>query len=306
MNIEELKTRRASNYRVGLNFNHIFSKEEIDFYIYSIIEENKNGKSITKLCKEYQIGKNVVFKHFKTKQYFPPNRQNVLTVREDLFESVNTEEDAYWLGFLYADGCIDDRGRVSFKLQRLDKPHLEKFAKFTHFTNIVHDYISKCGGKSFEACGMSFAAQHLHKNFIRLGVVPRKSLILKFPTFEQVPEHLMIHFIRGYFDGDGHIKNRENCISFTLLGTYEFLKGLVKFLKLSDNDFLWRKDKRHSGNTHSIHIKTQKSLEIFHSMYDNAIIYLDRKKQKFEEILLKRRNNKYCKTIDAKILKNEV
>jgi len=116
----------------------------------------------------------------------------------------------------------------------------------------------------------------------------------------------MIHFIRGYFDGDGHIKNRENCISFTLLGTYEFLKGLVEFLKLSNNDFLWRKDERHSGNTHSIHIKTQKSLEIFHSMYDNAIIYLDRKKQKFEEILLKRKNNKYCKTIDAKILKNEV
>lgn len=306
MNIEAIKQKKLANHRIGLNLNYVFTKEEIEFFAKYLTEQNKSGVSVTQLKKEFKIHHQFITKCFAMNEHIPLNCQNQLTVRDDLFNSIQTEEDAYWIGFLYADGCIDDRGRVSFKLQRLDKLHLEKFAKFTHFTNIVHDYISKCGGKSFEACGMSFAAQHLHKNFIRLGVVPRKSLILKFPTFEQVPEHLMIHFIRGYFDGDGHIKNRENCISFTLLGTYEFLKGLVKFLKLSDNDFLWRKDKRHSGNTHSIHIKTQKSLEIFHSMYDNAIIYLDRKKQKFEEILLKRRNNKYCKTIDAKILKNEV
>lgn len=132
----------------------------------------------------------------------------------------------------------------------------------------------------------------------KLGVVPRKSLILTFPTFEQVPEHLMIHFIRGYFDGDGHIKNNKNSIAFELLGTYEFLNGLIDFLQLKNTDFIWRKDKRHSGNTYSIHVKTQKSLEIFHNMYDEATIYLDRKFEKFNEILEKRSKSKMCVTYD--------
>lgn len=39
------------------------------------------------------------------------------------------------------------------------------------------------------------------EDLINLGCVPNKSLILKFPTFDIVPEKYMSHFIRGYFDG---------------------------------------------------------------------------------------------------------
>ena len=30
-------------------------------------------------------------------------------VNHDFFESINTEERAYWLGFISADGCISER-----------------------------------------------------------------------------------------------------------------------------------------------------------------------------------------------------
>jgi intein-encoded DNA endonuclease-like protein len=70
--------------------------------------------------------------------------------------------------------------------------------------------------------------------------VPNKSLKLKFPTTEQVPNELMMHFIRGYFDGDGCIsksirKNRNNSVEyrFSLLGTEEFLMEVKKYLELN-------------------------------------------------------------------------
>ena len=38
------------------------------------------------------------------------------------------------------------------------------------------------------------------QSLIKLGCVPRKSLIITLPS---IPKNLMHHFIRGYFDGDG-------------------------------------------------------------------------------------------------------
>jgi len=60
-------------------------------------------------------------------------------------------------------------------------------------------------------------------DLIALGCIPRKSLLLKFPTSNQVPEHLIRHFIRGYFDGDGHFTNTEKCFEAGYIGTEDFI-----------------------------------------------------------------------------------
>lgn len=47
---------------------------------------------------------------------------------EKFFDKVDTEGKAYWLGFLYADGYVTNRGVVSLALARKDKEHVVKFA----------------------------------------------------------------------------------------------------------------------------------------------------------------------------------
>lgn len=42
-----------------------------------------------------------------------------------------------------------------------------------------------------------------YTDLINKGCGINKSLILKFPDETQVPQNLISHFIRGYFDGDG-------------------------------------------------------------------------------------------------------
>lgn len=294
MEIEAIKKKKFENHIKGRNLSCILTKEELDFLANYITQANKSGISVASLTKEFRANKRFITKCFKQYNHTVVNLQNQLSVREDLFQSISTEEDAYWLGFLYADGCITDNGHVYLSLKSTDKIHLEKFSKYINCRNEVKIYRAKCGNKIYEKCSIQFASQHLKSNFIRLGIIPRKSLILTFPTFEQVPEHLMIYFIRGYFDGDGHIKNNKNTIAFELLGTYEFLEGLVCFLKLEKCEYLIRKDKRHFNNTYRLILKTQKSLELFHNIYDKATIYLDRKYEKFNEILDKRSKSKLC------------
>ena len=70
---------------------------------------------------------------------------------------------------------------------------------------------------------MSFRSKKCKEDLINKGCVPKKSLILKFPTYEQVPQKLMKDFIRGYFDGDGWFTNTKDCFQVGIIGTENFI-----------------------------------------------------------------------------------
>lgn len=69
------------------------------------------------------------------------------------------------------------------------------------------------------------------QDLINLGCVPKKSLILTFPSEEQIPKKLIKHFIRGYFDGDGWFTNTEKCFQVGIIGTENFISGFLKQVK---------------------------------------------------------------------------
>ena len=116
-----------------------------------------------------------------------------------------------------------------------------------------------------------------------------KSLILKFPTIEQVPIELIHHFMRGYFDGDGCICISNNQAYFTVIGTPEFLNGYEYYLLKTLNRTTPNKrkhTKRHHEQTEWIVYGGNKQCKkIYDYLYKDATIYLDRKKQKFISIL---------------------
>src|SRR5690606_24292057 len=45
----------------------------------------------------------------------------------DFFKNIDTEEKAYWLGFLYADGYITQNNQLRINLSIEDENHLLKF-----------------------------------------------------------------------------------------------------------------------------------------------------------------------------------
>ena len=136
------------------------------------------------------------------------------------FEIIDTEEKAYWLGFLYADGSVSSTdNRIELGLAEKDLNHIEKFKEFIGIPNKI-SYRPQT--KSYR---YSFKSIPCKEDLIKHGCVPKKSLILKFPTEEQVPEHLIRHFIRGYFDGDGWFSNTSSCFQVGIIGTEDFIRG---------------------------------------------------------------------------------
>jgi len=68
-------------------------------------------------------------------------------LREDAFDVI-TEESAYWVGFLMADGCISDQPNrttaLRLSLQRSDENHVKKFSEFLGYTGKIGIDVHRC------------------------------------------------------------------------------------------------------------------------------------------------------------------
>ena len=146
------------------------------------------------------------------------------------FKVINTEEKAYWLGFIYADGCItsDIRQQLIIELCKQDRIILERFIDCINGNNKIYE--------NKYSYRLSICQKDFTNNLLNKGVFPKKSLLLEFPSTDIIPTQLIRHFIRGYFDGDGCIscnqyynktQNKHSYVSeFNILGTNAFIKSI--------------------------------------------------------------------------------
>lgn len=186
----------------------------------NIIKYYNKIKSVTKTAKHFKSSKYKIAKLLRNNNIEIINHQNKVRMNQYFFDIIDTEQKAYWLGFIYADGNLYNNS-LTISLQLCDLNHLEKFKKDIEFSGVIYKL------PKINKCIITFSNKHLAKNIYNKGVVPCKSLILKFPTNKQVPDHLIRHFIRGYFDGDGGISLVKNKLIpiMSIAGTKNFLEG---------------------------------------------------------------------------------
>ena len=206
------------------------------------------------------------------------------------FETIDTEEKAYWLGFLYADGSVGSKDdRIELGLAEKDFHHIEKFRDFIGINNKI-SYREKT--KSYR---YSFKSQNCKQDLIKQGCIPKKSLILKYPTYEQVPKKLSRHFIRGYFDGDGWFTNTESCFQVGIIGTEDFIKGFldnIDDINKNNRIFICH---REQGAKRYVFGAYQDVLNFLNWIYQDATIYLDRKYEHYLDFI--NNGSKYHKNI---------
>jgi hypothetical protein len=120
------------------------------------------------------------------------------------------------------------------------------------------------------------------------GIGERKSLTLQFP---KIPDELVNHFIRGYFDGDGCITfykklNYAPCPNVTIIGTYNFNEILqTYFYKYADVKIT--KLVKHPSNNlcYAMWCGAGNAIKIREWLYKDATIWLQRKRDKFYSVI---------------------
>ena len=209
-------------------------------------------------------------------------------VNDAYFENIDTEHKAYWLGFIYADGFINTtEDVVGISLNKEDEEHLEKFKKDIEFEGNIHHYKGK-GFTNTDYVRIIIRSKIMKQHLIKLGVYENKTNILSFPTINQIPRELMIHFIRGYIDGDGCItyghtqKNGKRNYSLKIIGTLDIIQSIQYILKT--NVKLERRYPERNIDNYSLTIGGNKQLKrILDELYGNATIFLDRKYNRYIE-----------------------
>lgn len=252
------------------------------------------GKSLGEVSKITGYNRNTLSIRVRERGYKIINHQNEAKFNESVFDIIDTEEKAYWLGFIFADGYISSplakgkhkgKNNYSFELclQIKDTEHLVKFNSFMNHNknNILIDTKDPIRPR----CRWSVKNKHLWEALNKLGCTPKKSLTLVFPDkriFKD--ESLIIPFIRGFFDGDGTFSYNgsgwvDNVYPHTgFTGTKPMLEEIIKILNLNAR---WYKDFSYdniwNGITWQCSFNTSESLKLINILYDNATIYLDRK-----------------------------
>ena len=251
-----------------------------------IIKLWKSGVSLCKLQEQFHISKKTISDKLKQLGFNIQNPQLELQFNEHIFDSIDTEEKAYWLGFIFADGNISSVKNVKKKteyiftlsLKESDKEHLQKFNTFMeHKKDNRHYHKSK-----HPSCQWYINNYHLWNTLNSYGCVPKKSLILKFPELSIFKDQSLIrHFIRGYFDGDGCFSQDKIKSGvyprLSLLGTLEFVEKVNSLCECSGTI-----TEQHSANTYyNLRFNRKNSIKFMHYIYDNCTIYLDRKYSKY-------------------------
>lgn len=186
-----------------------------------------------------------------------------------------SQESCYWAGFIAADGNVrSDRDTIQVHLAIKDINHLLKLKKFVCLDGDVEVFKTSCR----LSINGNWFVKDLNDNF---NITPKKSLTYCPPT---LPSHLMKHFIRGYFDGDGSI-TKTTVPTISLVGTEKICIAFNDFAKSLGV-------KLKSKNTTAPLIKTSAAFQVSYSgrnaykllddMYSDATIYLDRKKEAFD------------------------
>lgn len=251
------------------------------------------GKSLTQIAKENKIDRGALSRNFKKRGIEIVNRWNETKFNQYVFDVIDSQEKAYWLGFLYADGYISSsplRDEVKshyvleVSLKGSDADHLRKFNKFLkHKKDLVKFSYVTLDGVKHKRCRLQVTNKHLWTVLNNYGCTPNKSLTLKFPDktiFKS--EDLIRHFIRGYFDGDGSISYK---FSITFSGNEDFLTELIPILNtIKIEELKVSKDSR--SNNCLLYIKSKYNGIFLDYIYNDSIVYLDRK----YELYLKYKN----------------
>lgn len=200
------------------------------------------------------------------------------TLNEEYFSRIDSEEKSYWLGFITADGGIirgPKTNALRVELNSRDAAHLERLAYALGSNKRITPTKRNC-------VGISFDSRKLLDSLDLLGIGPRKSAIVN-PW--NGPRHLMRHYWRGMFDGDGSIYklNQRNEWGLSLIGSKECVRVFAKWACNITGSTAAPRDAPGGMSVWAV-IGKAKPQALSKALYARCSIALDRKYQKYQEL----------------------
>ena len=279
---------QSKGWRLNIIFMDCWTLEQDAF-----VKEHFKNMTYQEIGRELGRTKSAVQSRCRKLGLIKSYRSYKSELNSNYFEVIDTEEKAYWLGFICADGCVSYNKSVkgySFKitLQRSDSDYLRKFIKAIDgkFDLKLKTQKVKNNGsyKCYDICEVSFRDKKFTSDLLQYFST-NKTDYIRIPS--QIPKNLIRHFIRGFSDGDGcfycNLQHRRK--SFEIVGkSLDMLEDIQKIL--AENSIQSSIYKKRENNWKLMIVKLSELIKFQSYLYDGATIFMDRKYKKSQEILL--------------------
>ena len=200
---------------------------------------------------------------------------------------------AYILGFFAADGnlTLGRRGNHYIEFTSTDQEIIQRIRSVFGSNHKIPRRARRLNHK--DSFRIQIGSKIIFNDLQKLGFTPNKSKTLQYP---KTPKKYLRDFVRGYFDGDGHVvtglyprKSRPSKIrvlfsGFTS-GTKDFLVKLWNELKIRgivNGGTLY-----YAQRGHRLNFSKKDSLQLYRFLYNKVGygLYLPRKKEVFEKFM---------------------
>lgn len=208
------------------------------------------------------------------------------TCDHSFFNSIDSEDKAYWLGFLAADGYVGRTREVVVVLKEGDRDHLDAFKGHLRVSHpIITAASPSVKARSQRACRITITSPEIACAIAAHGIVGCKSFTMPWPTLHA---DLVRHYARGYIDGDGGFcRTATGRFQFYAVGNGPFLAGMQAWLMQACGLNKTRLDQRHKDSPiYTLRYSGERQLAcIAMELYSDAHIYLPRKKLVIDALL---------------------
>ncbi len=202
--------------------------------------------------------------------YFNPNNQSA--------------NQAYIIGFLGADGNVNSKeNRIDLELWKEDHEILEKIKTEIKCEREIKIY--QCAN-GYEKHKLYFSSEQIKNDLEKFHIVPNKTYSEDYDFPSIIKENYIVDYIRGLFDGDGSVKWANGTICFQIDSSNKnILIGINNYLKSKEIKMSFRENHKTNCILHRLYCYGDEAIKIYQILYTPNSLFLERKKNKWEELL---------------------
>jgi intein-encoded DNA endonuclease-like protein len=237
-----------------------------------------SGKSTRDIAKAYGLNHHIsicsALERQGITQRAAPERNRLYKFNINAFDKIDNEQSAYWWGFIYADGNISRRS-LTVGLKSTDASQLVALSSFLQSESPIKFRDNYIKEQVYYRVQLLVTDRYFSDRLRQLGIIPHRPIFKD--VLLQLPEYLISHWIRGYFDGDGSARTD---MAISIVGQQRMLIWMREvFANGAGTNPNLRLQKHTKSDIYYLNISGRiQALKIADYLYKDATVWLDRKK----------------------------
>jgi predicted DNA-binding protein YlxM (UPF0122 family) len=244
---------------------------------------DNDNYSIKEIADFFEIGYSEVYYVLNKKGVnLRPNRKYLLH-DVNVFNSINEDWKAYFLGLFAADGCLY-QNNYGYDVLNIGLHFKDSYVLSSLGRKIFQDFL-ELHDRNGNVDILRICSKQISEMFRLMGFTERKSLTVEMIPVEFLSEQFYSSFFRGYFDGDGCVTGRNN---WEIISSESFIDFWKNYFEQKYGMTLY---KRKAGKVFRLQSHRKDNfLKLFQFMYPDQA--------NLGEFYLRRKFDGFCKRLN--------